>query len=72
MVSAFLIQSLIALFSLIVMIGGGVRLVMITFELEQRSAALQIPLGVVYSVLPLSGTFIFLYALLYLIGVKRG
>ncbi|MCD6376238.1 MAG: TRAP transporter small permease [Caldisericaceae bacterium] len=54
------------LFALIVMIGGGIRLVNLALELEQTSAALGIPMGHVYVVVPLSGLFILYYALRFI------
>jgi TRAP-type C4-dicarboxylate transport system permease small subunit len=53
----------VALFSTAVLLVGGLRLVALVLDLEQRSAALGIPLGWVYVVLPLAGTIILLYAL---------
>jgi TRAP-type C4-dicarboxylate transport system permease small subunit len=61
------INILIALFAIIVLIGGGANLVYITFHLNQISSALQIPIGYVYLVLPLSGLFIIYYAITDLI-----
>jgi TRAP-type C4-dicarboxylate transport system permease small subunit len=57
------IQLLIALFALLVMVWGGLKLVYITLVLGQISPALNIPLGWVYSVLPLSGLLIAYYSL---------
>jgi len=51
------------LFALCVMVIGGVNLVKITLELNQLSAALQLPVGYVYSVLPLSGLLIIVFAI---------
>jgi TRAP-type C4-dicarboxylate transport system permease small subunit len=62
-IQSTLINVLIALFSLVVLIGGGLNLVYITFHLKQISSALQIPIGYVYTVLPLSGLFIIYYAI---------
>jgi TRAP-type C4-dicarboxylate transport system permease small subunit len=62
-VSELAIQILIFGFALLVMVWGGLRLVMITLALNQMSAALRIPLGYVYLVLPLSGFLIMFYAL---------
>lgn len=56
------INSLIAGFALIVLVIGGVRMVWITFKLHQISSALEIPVGYVYLVLPISGLFILFYA----------
>ena len=57
-----LIHFVIALFSLLVLVLGGFYLVFITWELNQVSASLQIPLAVVYTALPLSGLLILLYS----------
>lgn len=56
-------DSVCLLFALAVMVVGGANLMLITLELNQISAALQIPIGVVYSVLPISGFLIMLFAL---------
>lgn len=47
----------IILFALTVLVIGGTWLVYTRFALEVKSAALQIPLGYVYIVLPVSGLF---------------
>lgn len=57
-----IIQGLIFLFALSVMVIGGIRLVYVTLVLDQTSAALQVKLGYVYLVLPLSGILIIFYA----------
>jgi len=57
-----IINTLVGLFALIVLIIGGSNLVFITLKLNQVSSALEIPLGYVYLVLPLSGAFILFYA----------
>lgn len=57
------INALIALFALAVLVVGGVNLVFITLHLKQLSSALQVPVGYVYLVLPLSGLFIIYYAI---------
>ncbi len=56
----------VALFSLAVLVWGGIKLVYITLKLEQTSAALNIPLGYVYLVLPLSGLLIIYYSIVNL------
>lgn len=55
------ISGIIALFSLVCLVIGGCRLVYITFVLGQNSPALQIPLGVVYMIIPISGLLIIYY-----------
>jgi TRAP-type C4-dicarboxylate transport system permease small subunit len=62
-----IIQILVFLFSLLVMVVGGIRLVAITLTLNQISAALRIKLGYVYLVLPLSGLLIMFYAALFFV-----
>ncbi|MFP4365716.1 MAG: TRAP transporter small permease [Bacteroidales bacterium] len=57
------INILVALFALVVLVIGGGNLVYITLHLEQISSALQIPIGYVYIVLPLSGIFIIYYSI---------
>ena len=60
------IQVLILLFAISVMIIGGIRLVYITLSLGQISSSLQVPLGYVYSVLPLSGLLISFYSIYHI------
>jgi TRAP-type C4-dicarboxylate transport system permease small subunit len=65
-----------ALFSAFVLVGGGVALVRDVLEQEQTSAALRIKMGYVYLALPISGFFLTLYSLEFLvqrvIAVARG
>lgn len=61
-----LINTLVGLFAFFVMVWGGIKLVYITLTLEQTSAALNIPLGYVYLVVPLSGLFIIYYSIVNL------
>lgn len=58
-----IINILVALFALTVLVIGGGNLVYITLHLKQISSALQIPIGYVYIVLPLSGVFIIYYSI---------
>jgi TRAP-type C4-dicarboxylate transport system permease small subunit len=53
---------LIIVFSFAVMIVGGINLVRITLLLEQSSTVLQVPIGWVYVVLPLSGCIMAIYS----------
>lgn len=66
-----LINILVLLFGLAVMGGGGMRLVWITLSLNQQSASLNIPLGYVYIVLPISGVLIAFYSLLELMRSEQ-
>ena len=59
--SGLFIDLCVFMFALFAMVVGGIRLVTLTFTLEQVSAALQVKLGYVYLVLPLSGFLIMFY-----------
>ena len=67
----YLIHALIFLFALSVMFIGGVYLVYTRFVLQVKSAALQLPLGYVYIVLPISGLIIMYYEVLHMLNLKR-
>ena len=60
------INVVVALFALFAMVWGGANLVYITLKLEQTSASLGLPLGYVYSVIPLSGLIIIYYSVVNL------
>ncbi|MGD8894538.1 MAG: TRAP transporter small permease subunit [Acidobacteriota bacterium] len=55
--------ALVALFSVVVLVYGGLRLVLMTQQLEQRTAALGWPMAAVYSVVPVAGALLALFAL---------
>jgi TRAP-type C4-dicarboxylate transport system permease small subunit len=67
----YLIHSLIFLFALFVMVVGGINLMYTRFVLEVKSAALQLPLGYVYIVLPISGLIIMFYEMVHIINLKK-
>jgi TRAP-type C4-dicarboxylate transport system permease small subunit len=58
---AIFVDILIIVFVFSALIIGGIRLVYISYTLGQHSPSLQIPLAVVYLVLPLSGLLIIYY-----------
>ena len=58
-------------FALFGMVVGGGRLVYISFHLEQVSAAMRLPLGWVYAVVPLSGLLMIHYCCLSLVETVR-
>lgn len=62
-VSRGFVLLMVVLFAALVLAYGGGRLVWLTLELRQTSAALGIPMGYVYSVLPLSGGLMIFYSL---------
>jgi TRAP-type C4-dicarboxylate transport system permease small subunit len=57
------INILIILFALFVFVIGGTRLMYIAFKMTQVSATMQIPMGIVYLALPLSGLLIIFYSI---------
>lgn len=60
------IEGFTLLFALAVLVVGGSRLVWVTLYLGQKSPAMQIPLGFVYLVLPISGLLIAFYAIYFI------
>lgn len=56
-----LVNVLIIAFVLMALVIGGTRLVYISYLLGQQSPALQIPLAVIYLILPVSGLLIIFY-----------
>ncbi|RPI70527.1 MAG: TRAP transporter small permease [Ignavibacteriales bacterium] len=60
------IELCIFIFALVVMVIGGIRLVTITLMLNQISAALQVQLGYVYTVIPLSGILMMFYSFYFI------
>ena len=67
---AVLIRLLIILFAFFVLVIGGGRLIYITQVLGQISPALQIPMTLVYMVLPISGLLILYFKIHDLIEFK--
>ena len=53
---------MIIVFALVALVLGGGWLVAVTLDLNQLSAAFQVPVGYVYTVLPLSGLLITYYS----------
>ena len=61
---------LIILFTFLILVIGGSNLVHLNFVLGQKSAALQIPLYLVYSCIPISGCVVIFYKVCDLIKKK--
>lgn len=57
-----LIELLMAVFALVVMVVGGGNLVYTTLSLGQVSAAMNVPLGFVYAIVPISGLLIIFFS----------
>ncbi|KAA3616917.1 MAG: TRAP transporter small permease [Calditrichaeota bacterium] len=66
-----LIYSIVSLFALFVLVVGGLRLVDLTFTLNQISPAMGIPMGYVYLVLPLTGILMIYYSVVFIIDAWR-
>jgi TRAP-type C4-dicarboxylate transport system permease small subunit len=66
-----IIYSLIFLFALSVMVTGGSVLMYTRFALQVKSAALELPLGYVYVVLPISGLIIMYYEVVHILQLRR-
>jgi TRAP-type C4-dicarboxylate transport system permease small subunit len=66
-----MIQCVILSFSITVLVIGGSWLVYTRFYLGVKSAAIQLPLGYVYIVLPLSGIIIVYYSVHHLIAAIK-
>lgn len=61
----------IAVFAFTVMIIGGFRLVQLSFQFGQTSATLEIPLGFIYMVVPISGILICYYSIDTLLNQRK-
>ena len=58
---------IIILFSILIMIIGGTRLVLLTLKLNHLSASMGIKMGYIYTVIPLSGLLMVWYSVLFII-----
>lgn len=61
------INMIILLFAVAVLLIGGSRLVFVTSKLGQVSTSLDLPLAVVYAIVPISGLFIVIYKIMDLL-----
>jgi TRAP-type C4-dicarboxylate transport system permease small subunit len=57
-----LINGVVLLFALFILVIGGLRLVNLTFTLNQISPAMGIPMGYVYLVLPITGVLMMFFS----------
>lgn len=62
---------IVMFFTATVMVYGGISLMLLTLKLKQSSAALQIPMGIVYFAIPLSGSLISFYCIVNLLDHLR-
>jgi TRAP-type C4-dicarboxylate transport system permease small subunit len=70
-ISTYIIHFFIILFSLFVFMWGGIRLVWVTLQLNQISASLQIKIGYIYVILPISGLLMIYYSIYFLVNEKN-
>ncbi|MGB5417356.1 TRAP transporter small permease [Algibacter sp.] len=66
----YIVYALIIVFAFFAMVIGGLRLVYITYILDQYSPALQVPLAAVYFAIPLSGALIIYYKISDILSIK--
>lgn len=64
------IEGIVCLFAAVVMVYGGIQITVLT--MTQKTASLGIPMGYVYSVVPVCGLLIILYSLLNLMELMEG
>jgi TRAP-type C4-dicarboxylate transport system permease small subunit len=67
LITRIVVFSCTAIFSITVLVIGGLRLVTVTLATNQVSPALGIKMGYVYLALPISGFFLTMYSLEFLI-----
>lgn len=64
-------ESIIAIFVTVIFMIGGLRYVYISFRLGQTSAALEVPMGYVYLVMPIAGIIIIYFKILGIVGSQK-
>ena len=67
----FLVYSVVILFSILVLIWGGSRLVSITLQLNQISPELRVKMGYVYSVVPITGFLMMFYSIYFMMNAYQ-
>ncbi|MBF7073675.1 TRAP transporter small permease [Glaciecola sp. MH2013] len=65
------VQLITLAFALAVLVYGGSKLVLLAYHLEQKSAAMQINMGLVYLALPISGALFALFALEQMFAIPQ-
>lgn len=66
-----MIEGLMLFFAVVVLLIGGGNLVYTTFLLGQKSPAMNVSLGYIYSIIPLSGILIIFYSLYHITHPKK-
>lgn len=67
-----LVHALVILFAVAILVVGGSRLVYVTLTLKQIAPALEIQLGYVYLVVPISGLLVTFYSLVNIAEIRSG
>ncbi len=62
-VTEIFIHFMVLIFASVVMAVGGINLMLMTFDPVQLSPVLEVKMGYIYSVVPLSGVFMSIYAI---------
>lgn len=64
------IELLIILFALVVMVYGGISIMKLT--MTQITASLGVSMGLIYTIIPLSGILIVIYGIMNIIDLSKG
>lgn len=64
------IEVLIILFALVVMVYGGISIMKLT--MTQITASLGVSMGLIYTIIPLSGILIVIYGIMNIIDLAKG
>jgi TRAP-type C4-dicarboxylate transport system permease small subunit len=70
-IAEIVIYTIVLFFAFFILVIGGIKLVNITFDLNQISAAMGIPIGYVYLVLPLTGSLMVYYSIVFIINAIK-
>lgn len=62
---------IVSIFVFVIFLIGGLRYIYISFKLGQTSAALEVPMGYVYLVLPIAGIIIIYFRILGIINSNK-
>ncbi|WP_448245626.1 TRAP transporter small permease [Thalassotalea agariperforans] len=62
-ITEIFIHCMVLIFASVVMAVGGINLMLMTFDPVQLSPVLEVKMGYIYSVVPLSGIFMSIYAI---------
>lgn len=63
--------AIVSIFVFVIFLIGGLRYIYISFKLGQTSAALEVPMGYVYLVLPIAGIIIIYFRILGIINSNK-